>query len=155
MIVHERFLCLKGRSSSAWAKYAEALRRISLACRSSRFSRSRALTRSRSAVVGPSRTPSSRSACRTHLRSVSPVQPIFNAIELIADHCEPYSPWCSSTIRTARKRTSCEYLADLFSVIAPSSQELEPPAIPVRFISGVSVQMGSGLGCEVLGVRVP
>ena len=36
------------RSSSAWAKYALALRRISLACRSSRFSRSSAFRRSRS-----------------------------------------------------------------------------------------------------------
>jgi len=31
------------------------------------------------------------------------------AIELIAAHCEPYSPACSSTIRTARARTSGEY----------------------------------------------
>jgi hypothetical protein len=36
------------RSSSAWAKYALAFLRISLACRSSRFSRSSALIRSRS-----------------------------------------------------------------------------------------------------------
>ena len=41
------------RSSSAWAKYALALRRISLAWRSSRFSRSSALMRSRSSVVVP------------------------------------------------------------------------------------------------------
>ena len=34
---------LNGRSSSAWAKYADALRRISLACFSSRFSRSKRL----------------------------------------------------------------------------------------------------------------
>ena len=40
------------RSSSAWAKYAEAVRRISLALRSSRFSRSNSLIRSRSAVPG-------------------------------------------------------------------------------------------------------
>jgi len=38
------------RSSSAWAKYALARRRISLALRSSRFSRSRALIRSRSSL---------------------------------------------------------------------------------------------------------
>lgn len=37
---------LKGQSSSAWAKYADALRRISLAWRTLRFSRSRALNRS-------------------------------------------------------------------------------------------------------------
>ena len=39
------------RSSSAWAKYALARRRISLALRSSRFSRSRAFMRSRSSLV--------------------------------------------------------------------------------------------------------
>ena len=42
----------------------------------------------RSALVGPARMPRSRSACRTHLRSVSAVQPIFAAIEPIASHCE-------------------------------------------------------------------
>ena len=57
MIVNERFHRLNGRSSSAWAKYADALRRISLAWRSSRFSRSRAFRRSRSSVVVPSRRP--------------------------------------------------------------------------------------------------
>src|SRR5690606_4220542 len=47
------------RSSSAWAKYALARRRISLALRNSRFSRSRALMRSRSSVVAPGRWPAS------------------------------------------------------------------------------------------------
>src|ERR1700727_2572819 len=42
VIVDEGNHGLNRRSSSAWAKYALALRRISLACRSSRFSRSRA-----------------------------------------------------------------------------------------------------------------
>ena len=42
-----------GQSGSAWAKYALARRRISFALRSSRFSRSRALMRSRSSVVWP------------------------------------------------------------------------------------------------------
>ena len=46
VIVNEGDHRLNGRSSSAWAKYAEALRRISLACRSSRFSRSSAFSRS-------------------------------------------------------------------------------------------------------------
>ena len=54
MIVDERDHGLDRRSSSAWAKYADALRRISLACRSSRFSRSSALSRSRSSLVRPS-----------------------------------------------------------------------------------------------------
>jgi hypothetical protein len=44
-----------GRSSSAWATYADALRRLSLAYRRARFSRSSTLRRSRSAVVSPSR----------------------------------------------------------------------------------------------------
>ncbi len=48
---------LNGRSSSAWAKYADALRRISFAWRSSRTSRSSALIRSCSSVVGPERLP--------------------------------------------------------------------------------------------------
>ncbi|WP_336274448.1 hypothetical protein, partial [Vreelandella indica] len=38
----------------------------------------------------------------------------------------------SKTIRTARWRTSGEYRFDL--LMAPSSQGLEPPGIPVRFI---------------------
>src|SRR5579875_3558935 len=70
------------RSSSAMAKYALALRRISLAWRSSRTSRSSALIRSRSSVFGPARRLLSRSACRIQLRSVSPEQPILAAIEL-------------------------------------------------------------------------
>src|SRR5258707_15096632 len=54
MIVDERLHGFDRRSSSAWAKYADALRRISLAWRSSRFSRSSALIRSPSCVVtGP------------------------------------------------------------------------------------------------------
>src|SRR3954447_10023305 len=88
--------------------------------------------RSRSSVVGPGRRPWSRSACRTQLRSVSPEQPIFSAIERIANHCEACSPWWSRTIRTARARTSEEYGGTRF-VMAPSSQELEPPEIPGRF----------------------
>jgi hypothetical protein len=61
------------------------------------------------------------------------VHPIFDAIELIAAHSEACSPRCPNTIRTARARTSGEYLVCL--LIAPSSQELEPPANPRRFSS--------------------
>ena len=78
VIVDERDHRLNGRSSSAWAKYADALRRISLACRNSRFSRSSALIWPVSCVVGPGRSPWSRSDRRTQLRSVSPVQPILS-----------------------------------------------------------------------------
>jgi hypothetical protein len=132
MIVDKRDHGFDRRSSSAIAKYAEAFRRISFACRSSRTSRSKALMRSRSSLVGPARTPWSRSAWRTQPRSVSAVHPIFDAIELIAAHSETCSPRCSNTIRTARARNSSEYLVSL--LIAPSSQGLEPPANPARFI---------------------
>src|SRR3546814_13733331 len=57
MLINETDHRLNGRSSSAWAKYAEALRRISLAWRNSRFSRSSALRRSASSVGTPARLP--------------------------------------------------------------------------------------------------
>ena len=50
---------------------------------------------------------------RTHFRNVSAVQPIFDAIDAIAAHCDAYSRWFSNTIRTARSRTSGEYLLGL------------------------------------------
>lgn len=65
MIVDERDHGFDRRSSFARAKYADALRRISLAWRSSLFSRSSALMRPRSSLVGPTRLPRSRSTCRT------------------------------------------------------------------------------------------
>ena len=55
-------------------------------------SNSRTETRSRSPLVMPGLAPLSRSALRTHRRSVSVVQPNFAAIEHIAFHCEPCSP---------------------------------------------------------------
>ena len=70
MIVDEPDQGLCRRSSSAIAKYADALRRISLAWRSSRFSRSKAFSRSRSSVVKPARLPPSLSDCLTHNRNV-------------------------------------------------------------------------------------
>src|SRR5205807_5875008 len=88
--------------------------------------------RSRSSVVAPDRRPWPCSARRTQWRSVSPEQPIFLAIEWIADHWEVCSAWWSRTIRTARARTSGEYGGTRF-VMAPSSQESEPPENPVRF----------------------
>src|SRR5690606_5811315 len=122
---------LRRRSSSAWAKKADAVRRMSFARRNSRFSRSSSLSRSRSLVVIPPRRPWSVSARRTQPRNVSAVHPIFDAIDPIAAHCDGYSLSCSNTMRTARSRTSGEYLVDFF--IAPSSQEMEPPEKPGRF----------------------
>src|SRR3954469_18946526 len=57
MLVDEGDHGLDRRSSSAIAKYADALRRILLAWPSSRFSRSSARMRLCSAVVGPARRP--------------------------------------------------------------------------------------------------
>src|SRR2546425_9720694 len=50
---------------------------------------------------------------------------IFSAIEVIAAHCDSCAASCSTTIRTARDRTSGENLVGLG--MAPSSQGLEPP----------------------------
>lgn len=66
--------------------------------------------------------PSLRSACGSHFRSVSAVQPIFAAIDRIAAHCESSRASCSNTIRTARSRTSGEFRLVLFTT--PSSHEL-------------------------------
>jgi hypothetical protein len=74
------------RSSSAIAKYADALRRISFACRSSRFSRSNALSFSATSLESPARVPLSTSALFTHSFSDCAVQPILVAIELTAAH---------------------------------------------------------------------
>ena len=63
------------RSSSAWAKNADAFRRISFARFSSKFSRSSCFNRWRSSVVRPGRWPASRSAWRTQRRNASTVQP--------------------------------------------------------------------------------
>ena len=73
-------IILLGPSSSA-AKKADAAFKISFARRSSRFSRSNALSRSRSSVVNPGRRPSSISTRRTHRRTVSGVGPNFSATE--------------------------------------------------------------------------
>src|SRR3989442_7875637 len=56
---------------------------------------------------------------------------IFSAIEVIAAHCDSCAASCSTTIRTARDRTSGENLVGLG--MAPSSQGLEPPGNPARF----------------------
>ena len=54
-------------------------------------------------------------------------------VEPIAAHCDAWPPPWSSTIRTARCRTSGENRFDVFFVIAPPSQGVEPPANPARF----------------------
>ncbi|WP_345576063.1 hypothetical protein, partial [Stakelama sediminis] len=48
---------------------------------------------------------------------------------------------CSSTIRTARARTSGENLFVVLLVIAPYSQELGPPTNPARFTGFITAVM--------------
>ena len=71
-------------------------------------------------VVTPARLPPSTSTFFTHSLSVCGAQPIFEEIDRIADHRDPYSPSLFKTIRTARSRTSVEYLFVVLFVIAPS-----------------------------------
>ena len=80
VIVYESDGHLPRRSSSAWAKYAHAFRKISLVRFSSRFSRSISFRRCRASVVSPARWPRSRSAWRTHL-----AQGLGRAAELTGD----------------------------------------------------------------------
>ena len=62
MLLDEGDHLRNGRSSSAWAKYADAFFRISLAVRSSLTSRSSSLIRAFSSLLGPLRSPASRAA---------------------------------------------------------------------------------------------
>jgi hypothetical protein len=101
---------LLGCGSSSRATKAEAAFKISFALRSSLLSRSSSLIRCASALVMPGRSPSSTSALRTHLRSVSEPTPNFSAIEVIAAHSVGYSRRCSNTSRPARSHTSAGYL---------------------------------------------
>jgi len=74
MLINDAGNRLNGRqsalSSFAWARYAEALRRISTACRSSRFSRSSALRRSAISVGTPAPLALLTFAFFTYLSSV-------------------------------------------------------------------------------------
>src|SRR6056297_1107069 len=121
------------RSSSAIAKYAEALRRISLAWRSSGFSRSSAFILSAISLGMPARLPLSTSAFLTQSFSVFAEQPIFAEIDVIACHREPCWAAPSRTIRTARSRTSGENLFVVLLMMLHPTQELEPPANLARF----------------------
>ena len=139
--VDEQLHSFGRRSSSAWAKYADALRRISFARRSSRFSRSSALSRSRSALVSPGRRPWSRSACRTHLRNVSLVQPIFSAIDPIAAHCEHVptgAPAPCARLVPGPPGSTCSKNSS-----ALSSQSIDSPANPARFKTTLASSRGS------------
>ena len=97
------------RSSSACAKYAEALRksRWSAATRGSRFQFLQSLP-------FVCREPAALTAVALSLAHPLPqglgCQPNLLAIDVIAAHCDGCSGPCSCTIRMARSRTSEEYL---------------------------------------------
>src|SRR5690606_24554337 len=94
------------RGSSSRAKKAEAAFKISLARRSSRFSRSSSTIRCASTVVVPGRLPASISLCRTQLRSVSRLTPNRSATRANAPCRCPASYQIPGTIRPALPRNS-------------------------------------------------
>ena len=72
-------------------------------------------------------------AMLTHSFSVCGAQPIFDEIDTIAAQRLSCCPVPSFTIRTARSRTSGEYLFVVFVMMLHPTHELEPPANPARF----------------------
>ena len=150
------------------AKYADALRKISLACFSSRTSRSKAFIFSACSVVMPPRWPVSTSTFLTHSFSVCGAQPIFDAIDTIAAQRLSCCPAPSRTIRTARSRTSpshrnCvstagqrdEYLFVVLFIMLHPTHELEPPANPERFNLHFAENANTALLTMYVYKRVP
>src|SRR5262249_17998631 len=85
-------------------------------------------------VVRPGRFPASRSAWRTHRRSASTVQPNFSATDRIVAHCDGCSWAWSKTIRTARSRSSGEYLLGrgMGSILSRNEPSDKPGTIQKR-----------------------
>jgi hypothetical protein len=133
ILIDEGPLDFRWRSSSAWAKNALANSRISLARRNSFFSRSRVLRRSRSGVVTPPRSPLSIWSRLTQPNIVWLDEPVIRAMFSTAAHSDGCSPRNARTRRTERSRTPGGNWLDL--LMAPFSQELEPPPNPGRVIS--------------------
>ena len=120
------------------------MRKISLAWRSSQFSRSRAFIFSATSLGRPARLPLSTSLFLTQSCSVAGEQPILAAIDEMAAQRDGCSASWSSTIRMARLRPSGENLFVVLLTMAPLSQKLEPPANPVRFTSRQEGRTRSG-----------
>ncbi len=118
------------------AKNALALRRMSDARVSSRFTRSSVARRSASVLVGPDGAPASCSALKSHRRNASIVQPNFGAIAEMAAHWDGWCGNCSRTKRTARSRTSGRNRCARDFAMTPSSHKVEPPVIPGRVRRG-------------------
>ncbi len=142
VIVNESDHLGNGRSSSACAKYADALRRISWL----------AVVHGPRAPV-PSPCPPPRSghhhAFRCRPRPSSPTHGASAERSRSSRQSIPQSPiWTGipardrKTIRTARSRTSGANLFVVLLVMAPPSQELEPPTSSGRFNRGTSICAG-------------
>src|SRR4051812_40105737 len=113
------------RSSSAAAKNADAVRRISFTRRSSLTSRSSSAIRFASAVVTPGRWPSSTSACWTQLRNVSELIPSWSPTRLSAPDLVSGSRRSSTAILIARSRSSSGYfLGAAMTLILPWIESL-------------------------------
>ena len=133
VIVDEGDHVLCRRSSSAIAKCALVLRRISLACQSARFSRSRDFVFSVNSLGTPARLLLSTSAFLTHSCNMCTAQPILAEIGTTAAHRDSCCPSRSRTMRTARLRTSGEYVFPCLLMMLLLARDLEPPASPARF----------------------
>ena len=133
MIIDERDHLLNGRSSSACAKYADAFLSISLACRSSRFSRSNALIRSRFARHSVP-APPSMSAWNRPAAQALPAAVRSRAIARIAAtraHDLPHSPAPSE--QPARGSRRVPFASHVFFHRLHPYLALEPPVKPGRF----------------------
>ncbi len=95
------------------------------------FSLSNALSRARSSQINPSWRPVSISLYLTQARSGCGMHPILFAIDTVAAHRDGIF-FVFEHQSKVRSLTSGEYLLALF--MPQSSQDSEPPKIPVRFI---------------------
>src|SRR6185436_20625225 len=95
-----------------------------------------------SSVVRPGRWPVSRSACRTQRRSASVLHPSFSPTDRIVAHCDGCSSVCSNTIRTARSRSSGEYLLGrgMGSILSRNEPSDKPGAIHAAEKSDASLK---------------
>jgi hypothetical protein len=91
MIVDERDQVFDRQSISVRAKHTDAVRRISFACRSSRFSHSRAFSFADMSDVTPARFSASTSAFLCHSASKCAAQSIFDDIDTIVCQRDGYS----------------------------------------------------------------
>ncbi len=132
MLVDERHHHLPGRSSSAWAKYAEALRRISFARRSSRFSRSSVFKRSRSSLVRPGR------AGPGHARPVGPI-------------CAGSQPCSRSSRRSRRSDETCLACGGAVRIIAC----IEDPEVIEKILTHLDAKGGAPEASCRLRCRAP